>query len=158
MAFGAIDLVKEADVTDASKHPSLPQCERSTRQVDQPERGNMRQRDGWYVTRTPESYVLSRHWPAQFDLKASTRLPRLNPSRLARQIRQDLWRELKGLRGFSPVIQVVTENSGMTIHAGGQLRAGPAPKDTRQKIQALLDDPARRARWSIWARIGGQGR
>ncbi|SNR55601.1 hypothetical protein [Puniceibacterium sediminis] len=116
-----------------------------------------RQRDGWYVAKSQDSYVLSRHWPAQFDVRASTRLPRLRASRLARQIRQDIWRELQGLRGFSPVVQIVEEDAGMTVYAGGQLMAGPVPNGTQQRIQALLDDPARRARWSLWARNEGQG-
>ncbi|MGY9046752.1 MAG: hypothetical protein ACKVKF_06725 [Rhodobacterales bacterium] len=117
----------------------------------------VRLRDGWYVTRIAGSYTLSRHLPARFDLCASTRLPRVKASRLARQIRQDLWRELQGLRGFSPVVEVSQDGDSVCVRAGGRLMSGPATRSAVQRIEVLLNDPARRARWCTWARVGGQG-
>ncbi len=114
-----------------------------------------RLRDGWYVTRTADAYTLSRHWPARFDLSAHTTLPPLHAGRLARQIRQDMWRDLRDLRGFSPVVEITVQGGVMQVRAGGRLMAGRAPADAPARLDALLNDPARRARWCRWARIDG---
>lgn len=107
-------------------------------------------RNGWYERATPDSYVLSRQWPPRFDLRVETGFPVANRRRLALQVRQDLWRELKDLRGFSPVVQIDAGDQGMSILAGGQLQAGATPQVV-SRLEALLDDPAKRVRWMSWA-------
>ena len=110
-----------------------------------------RLRGGWTEQRTAEGYVLARHWPPRFDISASADLPDQRPARLARQVRQDLWRALKTLRGFSPVVEIRFTKRGLTVTAGGRVE-GRAPHGIESLIQAVLDDPARRARWQSWAR------
>ena len=111
----------------------------------------MVKRNGWHEVLTAESYVLSRCVPPRFDVQASASFPPLRPSRLAQQIRQDLWRELKSLRGFSPVVRVDFLPKELRVTAGGRI-LGAGPQWVSEHIQSLLDDPVRRQRWSLWAR------
>lgn len=108
-------------------------------------------RNGWYEASGPEGYVLSRHWPPRFDISARTHLPKADRRRLALQVRQDLWRALKDLRGFSPVVQLRTYDHGLDLVAGGRLMAA-APAGTQARVSTLLDDPAYRERWMAWAK------
>ena len=115
-----------------------------------------RLKGGWFEQRSGRGYVLSRQWPPRFDVQVRAEfLPAaaaLRRGRLARQIRQDLWRALRGLRGFSPVIQIDTGDHGLAITAGGRLLDGaPKPGGAEAKIAALLEDPAHLARWFAWA-------
>ncbi len=104
----------------------------------------------WHVRAEGGRYTLARRWPPRFDVSATSAFPPARPDRLARQVRQDLWRLLRGLRGFSPVIQIDATEVGLSLRAGGQVARCPA--GTEARIQALLDDPAHRARWLSWAR------
>ncbi len=116
--------------------------------------GPHKARRGWHEVREGTQLTLTRHLPARFDVLAETTLPPARRGRLARQIRQDLWRELRGLRGFSPVILIDATEEGVTVKAGGQfLVRGAVPKNLSNRIQALLDSPAHRARWLTWARV-----
>ncbi|QRF68476.1 hypothetical protein GQA70_11440 [Ponticoccus alexandrii] len=94
--------------------------------------------------------MLSRQWPPRFDLRVETGFPVANRRRLALQVRQDLWRELKDLRGFSPVVQIDAGDKGIDLVAGGRLQAA-ATAEVISRLEALLDDPAKRARWMSWA-------
>ncbi|WP_136440995.1 hypothetical protein [Pacificoceanicola onchidii] len=117
--------------------------------------GGTRRKNAWHEVRDGSDYTLSRHWPARFDVSASARFPALRRGRLARQIRQDLWREFKHLRGFSPVIHIAATEDGFCVTAGGQFMAkGRVPQGAVSRIETLLDDPARRARWIAWAGEG----
>lgn len=112
-------------------------------------------RGGWYEARQADSYVLARQWPPRFDVVASGTFPPVRRGRLARQIRQDLWRAFKHLRGFSPVVQVDATESGVLVSAGGRIiPSQPIPSQMVSEIQALLDSPAHRARWLAWAQGG----
>jgi len=151
-------------VSDMTKHQELSQTvgdspvkDLSRESAQRPVPLAVRRRGGWIIAQEAGRYTLARHWPAQFDLSVSTHLPiGLRPGRLARQIRQDLWRELRNLRGFSPVVEIVTNADGMLVRAGGRLLAGPGPVGTRERLEALISEPARRERWCHWARAGGQ--
>jgi hypothetical protein len=107
-------------------------------------------RNGWHITQDDTSYTLSRQWPPRFDVQAQARFPVMRKSRLARHIRQDLWRALKGLRGFAPVIQIHSSESQLHVTAGGQVQ-GAVPHGLSEQIQSVLDCPKRRARWEKWA-------
>ena len=107
-------------------------------------------RNGWHIHQEPGRYVLARQWPPRFDVSAASEFPPARASRLARQIRQDLWRTLQHLRGFSPVVEASVTEGGVTVRAGGRL-AGRTPQGTEDRIQDLLDSPAHRARWLAWA-------
>jgi hypothetical protein len=108
-------------------------------------------RNGWFEAAGPEGLVLARHWPPRFDIRARTTLPLVHKRRLALQVRQDLWRALKDLRGFSPVVQLCVNDRGLDLVAGGRMHS-PAPQGTEARISALLDAPAYRDRWLSWAR------
>ncbi|MGB1035236.1 MAG: hypothetical protein ACPGVS_09460 [Primorskyibacter sp.] len=109
-------------------------------------------RNRWHILRERDRYTLARHVPARFDVEATAHFPPARMDRLAQQIRQDLWRELKHLRGFSPVVSIAAQSKGLTVRAGGRVAGGHIPHATGHTIQALLADPARRSRWMRWAR------
>lgn len=108
---------------------------------------------GWYVHRDAGRYTLTRHWPPRFDVLASAEFPPLRAPRLAHQIRQDLWRAFRRLRGFSPVVQIDATDAGMSVTAGGRA-AMPVPPDIEARLEALLSDPRLRARWIVQASKG----
>ncbi|AJE48091.1 hypothetical protein [Celeribacter indicus] len=112
-------------------------------------------RRGWHIVETEGALRLARRHPARFDFAATTVLPggaELSRRRIAHQVRQDMWRALRDLRGFSPVVEVVPRDGGMKITAGGSV-AGRFPKDaSTARVAALLEAPDLRARWVAFAR------
>ena len=119
--------------------------------------GNTMARTQWYMERSADGLTLARHWPPRFDVKGTGTLPvaprRLSLRRLAHQIRQDLWRQLQGLRGFSPVVRLTQSDSVIAVCAGGRA-ARPIPSQTNAQIAALLADGPSRERWIRWAKQG----
>ncbi|UWQ38537.1 hypothetical protein K3552_05905 [Leisingera aquaemixtae] len=103
-------------------------------------------RSRWHITRTDSSLTLSRRLPAQFDVAAVTVLPAGDPLRLAHQIRQDMWRKLQSLRGFSPVVEITAEGQGVKVRAGGQVM-GRVPSNAAGLIAEVLENASSRARW-----------
>ncbi|MGY3439182.1 MULTISPECIES: hypothetical protein [unclassified Marinovum] len=102
----------------------------------------------WHITRDAQGLTLSRHAVARFDVSAVTRFAPLRMVPLAHMIRQDMWRRLRGLRGFAPAVRIEQDDDGLRVTAGGAV-AGRFPKDeTEAQIKALLDDSRLRARWS----------
>ena len=91
--------------------------------------------------------------PVRFDVSAETRLAAAPPGRIAHQVRQDLWRALRRLRGFAPVVSVTPVEDGLQVVAGGAV-AGAIPPGTAARIAAVLDHPGNRARWIAHARRG----
>ncbi|AAV94395.1 hypothetical protein SPO1095 [Ruegeria pomeroyi DSS-3] len=80
----------------------------------------------WHITRADGKLQLSRRLPASFDVAAETVLPAADPLRLAHQIRQDMWRKLQSLCGFSPVVEITAEGQGLRVRAGAHvIRAVP---------------------------------
>ena len=106
----------------------------------------IRLRGGWWVLRDPENLVLARRWPPMFDLAASDAFPACARLRLAQQIRQDLWRALQNVRGFSPVVAVARADGGLWVTAGGRC-TGAVPATAGARAAALLADPGLRRRW-----------
>lgn len=106
--------------------------------------------DRWHILREGGVLTLSRQLPPRFDVMAETALPRANPRRLAYQVRQDMWRALRDVRGFSPVVQVDDGPGSMTIRAGGRVAGGVATAATDRianRISDVLEAPANRERW-----------
>ena len=106
---------------------------------------------GWHIQRTPEQVILSRQLPARFDVLAATTLrlqagQGISLSRVAHQVRQDLWRELQNLRGFSPVVEVSQTGASIRIRAGGRAPAPIAP-NLPDRIRAVLENPQKQMRW-----------
>lgn len=72
--------------------------------------------------------------------------------RLAHQVRRDLWRALRRVRGFAPVVRVEGPEAGrVTVQAGGRLAAPGAEAQVRAAAAALLADEALRGRWTAFA-------
>lgn len=90
--------------------------------------------------------MLMRQAPPWFDVAVSVELPLADPLRLAHQIRQDMWRAVQTVRGFSPVIRVEPCEAGLRVTAGGRV-AGRVPGNLEPKIAAVLEDEAKRSRW-----------
>lgn len=105
----------------------------------------------WYEHDEGKTYVLSRHLPPRFDISACAKFPLLRKSRLAHQVRQDVWRALQGVRGFSPVIRIDTFSDHMVLTAGGPCAHSTA--HTQQVLETVLSDQAKRARWIKCATI-----
>ncbi|MEL6452708.1 MAG: hypothetical protein AAFQ19_15745 [Pseudomonadota bacterium] len=101
---------------------------------------------GWHILREGDSLTLARRLPPKLHLAVQTVLPPCNPLRLAHQIRQDLWRALQLVRGYSPVVRLDPLPEGWAVTAGGPV-AGPVPAALSARAAAVLDDAANRARW-----------
>src|SRR5690554_2439614 len=80
-------------------------------------------RNGWHLMRDGDVLVLSRRLPARFDVSSSVALPvagpRIGRARLALQVRQDVWRALRDLRGFWPVVRIERSEDALHLTAGG---------------------------------------
>jgi len=108
----------------------------------------------WHILED-DALVLTRAWPPRFDVVAETMLPMVaRRKRLAHQIRQDVWRALQSQKGFSPVIEIRSDarEDALRIRAGGRVdQASFSAPVLESRIAAVLDDPARRARWIAFA-------
>jgi len=109
-------------------------------------------RSDWHIIRSKGSTTLCRHLPPRFDFAVHTELPDARAVRLAHQIRQDLWRALQRLRGFSPVVRLEQIAEGWHVMAGGRV-AVPVTMTIAARAQAVLNDPDNRARWIHSARV-----
>ncbi len=107
---------------------------------------------GWHILRDGAALTLARRVPVRFDLAVRTHLAADRRLRAAQQVRQDVWRALKSLRGFSPVVRVERVEHGLAVTAGGQVD-GPFARDSAEaRIADVLEDPVNRARWVRCAR------
>ena len=112
-------------------------------------------RTRWHILRQDGALTLARQLPARFDLQAETRLPGGSKTAIAHRVRQDLWRALQHLRGFSPVVRVEDTGEGLRVTAGGRVDGAFGRAAAEQAVAALLASPAHRARW---VRHAGRGR
>lgn len=111
-------------------------------------------RDRWYMIEEAEgALVLARRLPARFDLAAETVLAgAVGRRRLAHLVRQDMWRILRHLRGFQPVVRVWPVAGGLRVRAGGAVDGRFSREVAEARIAALLADPGHRARWTGFGR------
>lgn len=100
----------------------------------------------WHTVRDGDSLTLARQLPPKLEFAVQTTLPRVDPLRLAHQIRQDLWRALQNLRGFSPVVRLDPVPEGWAVSAGGRV-ASSVPEAVYTRALAVLESPTNRARW-----------
>ncbi|MEM7238112.1 MAG: hypothetical protein AAF501_09860, partial [Pseudomonadota bacterium] len=71
--------------------------------------------------------------------------------RIAHQVRQDLWRSLRRIRGFVPVVRVGESNGGIAIRAGGRLLAGrPTVRDI-ERVAEVIENQTNQRRWMAFA-------
>ena len=101
---------------------------------------------GWHITKVEGQVTVSRQLPARFDVVAHTQLAGGNAVRLAMQIRQDLWRALRNVRGFSPVVQITPIDGHLNVQAGGRVM-GKVTSNLKAEIAAVLESPENRTRW-----------
>ncbi|WP_370045022.1 MULTISPECIES: hypothetical protein [Salipiger] len=110
-------------------------------------------RKGWHTHEIEGELILARRWPARFDLSVETRLPPVGrKARLAHQVRQDLWRALQSLRGFSPCVSVREVDGATLLRAGGQLDTSAPRALAEARLAAVLHDDDNRRRWLRWSR------
>ena len=100
----------------------------------------------WHINSEGGAVTLCRQLPPRFDFAVQTQLPHGLPHRLAHQIRQDLWRALQNVRGFSPVVKLEPLATGWRVTAGGRSMGQVAPA-TLARAEAVLNDARNRARW-----------
>lgn len=106
----------------------------------------------YHIHQAPNALTLARHAPARFDVAAEAAMPgAADLLRLAHQVRQDVWRAVRRLRGFSPVVEVTQTDDTLRIRAGGRALPPISPK-AAEAIQAVLDCPRNRSRWLNHAR------
>lgn len=105
----------------------------------------------WHILREGATLTLARQLPVRFDVGVVAEFPKMGKLRLAQQVRQDMWRALRGVRGFSPVVHVEEQDHGLRLRAGGRVE-GPAPRAGLETIIAgVLACPRNRARWAAFA-------
>ncbi|MDE4061230.1 MAG: hypothetical protein P1U91_03440 [Pseudophaeobacter sp. bin_em_oilr2.035] len=109
----------------------------------------------WHILREEGALTLCRQRPPRFDVAVAADLPKADPLRLAHQIRQDMWRALRDVRGFSPVVRVAQTAEGVRVTAGGRVLGLVSPV-LAERIEAVLEKPANRGRWLRHA-ARGQG-
>lgn len=102
--------------------------------------------DRWHILRDHDGLTLARTCPPRFDIWADTVLPLADPLRLAHQIRQDMWRALQKVRGFSPVVRITADTAQVHIRAGGRID-GVVPARASGRIADVLENPVNRDRW-----------
>lgn len=111
---------------------------------------------GWVIQRNGACLTLGRAGRFGMDVMATRTLDAgpVGRGRLAHQIRQDLWRNLRHITGFSPVVKVMRNGPTLTITAGGEVSRKPFPKQQIEtQIADLLGDPAHIRRWLTHARV-----
>ncbi|QPM91904.1 hypothetical protein [Pseudooceanicola algae] len=108
-------------------------------------------RSRWHRLEQQDGTVtVTRRLPVRFDLRVETCLAAPDPlsrTALAHQIRQDLWRALRDLPGLSPAVTLRRTGGVIEITAGGRLERGRVSERDRNRCLAVLEDPARQARW-----------
>lgn len=109
----------------------------------------------WHILRDNGALTLARQLPVRFDFAVRTTLGPGDALRLAHQIRQDLWRALQRLRGFSPVVRLEPQGAGWDVTAGGRA-SGPVPASVLHLAQNVLMSPANQSRWLRHAQKGGR--
>ena len=100
----------------------------------------------WHILREGDVWALARTLPLRFDVVASGVLPLCHPVRLMHQIRQDIWRALQRVRGFSPAVRLTPAPAGWQVAAGGRV-LGPVAPVLEARLCAVLERPDNRARW-----------
>ena len=100
----------------------------------------------WHILRAEGALTLCRQSPPRFDVAAVTDLPSADPLRLAHQIRQDMWRVLRNVRGFSPVVRIEATPEGVKVTAGGRV-LGPVASVLPDRIEGVLSNSSNRCRW-----------
>lgn len=92
--------------------------------------------------------TLARRMPVRFDLAVEGHLPDASRLRVAHRLRQDMWRALRDLRGFVPVVRIWRDVQGLRVRAGGAVAGAFDRASAEARIALLFEDPNRIARWT----------
>ena len=112
----------------------------------------------WHIIRETDALTVARRLPVRFDICAEALLPMGGLLRMATQIRQDMWRALQNLRGFSPAVRVVRVADGLHVQAGGQVDSACFPQAQAENvISRVLSDSRNHVRWYNYANRGQHG-
>ena len=106
----------------------------------------------WDLLREDSRVLLARRLPVRFDVAVTTELPGLRLVPLVHMIRQDIWRALRHLRGFAPVVEAQEDPSGTRVTAGGQVVGRIALGPVKDRLRIVLEDVPNRTRWIRCAR------
>lgn len=111
-------------------------------------------RDRWHeIEEEDGALTLARRLPVRFDLAVETVLGgTTGRRRLAHLVRQDLWRALRFVRGYAPVVRVRRVSAAMHVQAGGAVTGRFDRSGCEALIAKVLEDAANRARWMGRAR------
>lgn len=104
-------------------------------------------RNSWHIEQDEDRLTLARRLPARFDFAVEARFPLVGRQSLAQQIRQDLWRALQNMRGFSPVIEILRDGAGLLVRAGGQVDAKFSRSWAEARAHDVLTNAANHNRW-----------
>jgi len=105
----------------------------------------------WIIEQSDESVLVTRRKPVRWDIEARAEFPRCHGLRLAHQIRQDMWRELKRIKGFCPAVEV-TFGDTFQVRAGGRVARYVHPNASRW-VEDLLTSDIHRRRWLAYAKL-----
>ena len=112
-------------------------------------------RGNWFEIYDGPCFTLARRLPARFDISREISMPLMSAPRLARQIRQDIWRKLQSIRGFLPVVEITYRGAHLHIRAGGELTC-PAPFErSGERIFDVLSNRNNQRRWAGFAAARG---
>ena len=112
-------------------------------------------RGNWFEIYDGPCFTLARRLPARFDISREISMPLMSAPRLARQIRQDIWRKLQSIRGFLPVVEITDRGAHLHIRAGGELPC-PAPFErSGEWIFDVLSNRDNQRRWAAFAAARG---
>ncbi len=108
-------------------------------------------RGNWFEIYDGPCFTLARRLPARFDISREVSMPLMSAPRLARQIRQDIWRKLQSVRGFLSVVEITDRGAHLHIRAGGELTC-PAPFErSGERIFDVLSNRGNQRRWAAFA-------
>ena len=112
-------------------------------------------RGNWFEIYDGPCFTLARRLPARFDISREISVPLMSAPRLARQIRQDIWRKLQSIRGFLPVVEITDRGAHLHVRAGGELTC-PAPFErSGERIFDVLSNRDNQRRWAAFAAARG---
>ena len=112
-------------------------------------------RGNWFEIYDGPCFTLARRLPARFDISREISMPLMSAPRLARQIRQDIWRKLQSIRGFLPVVEITDRVAHLHVRAGGELTC-PAPFErSGERIFDVLSNRDNQRRWAAFAAARG---
>ena len=105
----------------------------------------------WIIDQTDDHLLVTRRKPVRWDVSAEAEFPPAHPLRLAHQIRQDMWRELRRIRGFCPAVEIRIGET-LQVRAGGRVARHVHPKAS-DWVADLLNSDTHRRRWLAHARL-----